>query len=313
MDQRLTLPAHDAVLEAFENAVTAIPAERIGETVEALRHASDGTAIWLDAASRHARAIADSHGARTRRTLEALGDVTLAMRGEDGKDAAGALADYLRDAWQRWILTLDVLRERGDIFLEHEAAGCPPVLGYDYEVVMDGADLPRPCNYVLLRIVPPEGCTVLNRKRPYVIIDPRAGHGAGIGGFKPDSQVGVALKDGHPVYFVAFRRDPEPGQTLADVAHAEAEFVREVMRRHPDSPNPAVAGNCQGGWACLLMAATHPDLRGPVVLNGAPVAAWSARWGGTPCATTPASSAAPGSRCSGPTSATADSTGRTSS
>ena len=67
-----------------------------------------------------------------------------------------------------------------------------------------------------------------------MIIDPRAGHGAGIGGFKPDSQVGVALRAGHPVYFVAFRPHPEPGQTLADVTRAEAAFVKEIARRHPD-------------------------------------------------------------------------------
>jgi Protein of unknown function (DUF3141) len=29
-------------------------------------------------------------------------------------------------------------------------------------------------------------------------IDPRAGHGPGIGGFKADSEIGVALKAGHP-------------------------------------------------------------------------------------------------------------------
>jgi len=58
--------------------------------------------------------------------------------------------------------------------------------------------------------------------------------------------------------------------------------VREVMRRHPGSPNPAVAGNCQGGWATLLMAATTPDLRGPIVLNGSPVAAWSGEVGRNP-------------------------------
>ncbi|MEM1312971.1 MAG: DUF3141 domain-containing protein [Pseudomonadota bacterium] len=191
-------------------------------------------------------------------------------------------AAYMRDAAERWVLTLDVLRERGDVFLEHEAAGCPPVLVYDYEVVIDGADLPHPCNYQLLRIAPPDGVEVLDDKRPYIIIDPRAGHGGGIGGFKPDSQVGVALADGHPVYFVSFKRDPEPGQTLADVCRAEAEFVREVERRHPDSPKPVVAGNCQGGWATLLLAATHPDLTGPIVLNGAPVATWSGEVGENP-------------------------------
>jgi hypothetical protein len=131
-----------------------------------------------------------------------------------------------------------VLRRRGDIFLEHEAAGCPPVLSYDYEVVVDGADLPHPSNYQLLQILPPEGCEVTPWKRPYIIIDPRAGHGGGIGGFKTDSQVGVALRDGHPVYFVNFKRMPEKGQTLADVTRSEAEFVREVMRRHPKRRSP---------------------------------------------------------------------------
>ena len=67
-------------------------------------------------------------------------------------------------------------------------------------------------------------------RRPYIIIDPRGGHGPGIGGFKDDSQVGVALRAGHPVYFVIFFRDPEPGQTLLDVSAAESEFVHCIRR-----------------------------------------------------------------------------------
>ena len=82
-------------------------------------------------------------------------------------------------------------------------------------------------------------------KRPYMIIDPRAGHGAGIGGFKSDSQVGVALHDGHPVYFVVFRPHPEPGQTLADVMRAEAAFVgqdpRAVIPTRPSRSSSAIA------------------------------------------------------------------------
>jgi hypothetical protein len=34
-----------------------------------------------------------------------------------------------------------------------------------------------------------------------------------------------------------------------------------------------------GGWASLLLAATNPDLVGPLVMNGAPVAAWSGHIG----------------------------------
>ena len=87
----------------------------------------------------------------------------------------------------------------------------------------------------------------INDRRPYIIIDPRAGHGPGIGGFKDDSQVGAALHDGCPVYFVIFYPDPMPGQTLLDVCAAEKQFVHKVRELHPNSPKPALIGNCQGG------------------------------------------------------------------
>jgi pimeloyl-ACP methyl ester carboxylesterase len=107
-----------------------------------------------------------------------------------------------------------------------------------------------------------------------VIIDPRAGHGPGIGGFKDDSQVGVALHAGHPVYFVIFFRDPEPGQTLLDVCNAEQQFVKRVRELHPASAKPVIVGNCQGGWAAMMLAAADPDDTGPIVINGAPMSYW---------------------------------------
>ena len=198
-------------------------------------------------------------------------------------DLIAAWTEYVTDATERATLTIDALRQRGDVFLDHEAAGNPPVLIYDYEIVVDGKDLPRPSNYMLLRIKPDsDDIEIKHWKRPYVIIDPRAGHGPGIGGFKPDSQVGVALKDGHPVYFVAFRPMPEPGQTLADVTHSEAAFLRYVRHHHREAPNPIVVGNCQGGWATAILAATNPDLTGPILLNGAPMSYWSGRLGRDP-------------------------------
>ncbi len=201
---------------------------------------------------------------------------------DSSKKLMEAWTHYLRDTGERSILTMDALRESSDNFFDHQAKGCPPVLIYDYEVVMEGRNLARPCNYMLLKIIPPEGVEVHDWKRPYVIVDPRAGHGAGIGGFKEDSQVGVALHDGHPVYFVAFHPMPEPKQTLADVTHAEAAFLREIASRHPDSPKPIVVGNCQGGWATAVLAAIYPDLVGPIVLNGAPMAYWSGKMGQDP-------------------------------
>jgi pimeloyl-ACP methyl ester carboxylesterase len=186
------------------------------------------------------------------------------------------------DMVQRSVLTWDTMRKRGNQWLEHEAAGKPPVLTYRWEMIADARTYERPANYALVRIVPPKGVTVVDTKRPFVIVDPRAGHGPGIGGFKEDSEVGVALKAGHPVYFVIFFPDPEPGQTLADVTDAEAEFIRIVVERHPKSPKPAVIGNCQGGWAVMMLAAARPDIAGPLVINGAPMSYWSGNDGDSP-------------------------------
>ncbi len=190
--------------------------------------------------------------------------------------------EYWTDVAQRQALTLDAFRRRGNDFVAHEKAGMPPVLDFDHEVVLDGHELERPVNYMLLRIVPPSGVTVDVDKRPFMIVDPRAGHGSGIGGFKTESQVGEAFEDGHPVYFVAFRPVPEPGQTLADVRDAEIEFLKAIIARHPQAPKPAVIGNCQGGWATMVLAASAPDLVGPVVLNGAPMSYWAGKNGHNP-------------------------------
>ncbi|MGE5159939.1 MAG: DUF3141 domain-containing protein, partial [Betaproteobacteria bacterium] len=89
---------------------------------------------------------------------------------------------------------------------------------------------------------------------------------------------GVALREGHPVYFVIFFRDPEPGQTLLDVCEAEKQFVKKVRELHPDSPKPAIIGNCQGGWAAMMLAAADPDDTGPIVINGAPMSYWGGAW-----------------------------------
>jgi pimeloyl-ACP methyl ester carboxylesterase len=192
------------------------------------------------------------------------------------------LQEYLIDFTQRYILFWDVLRERGNQYIEHNEAGSPPVLIFDYEVIVDGRTLENPVNYSLVEIIPPKDVKIDKNKRPFLIIDPRSGHGAGIGGFKDDSQVGVALQAGYPVYFVIFYQEPEPNQTLRDVAVAEKLFSDTVKARHPNSPKPCIIGNCQGGWAVMMLAAVVPDLAGVLVINGAPLSYWAGENGKNP-------------------------------
>ena len=93
-------------------------------------------------------------------------------------------SEYLVDSVQRAVLFWDVMRKRGNIFLENVAKGEPPVLIFDYDVLIDGRKLDRPCNYALMQIRPPEGLAIDSTKRPVVVVDPRAGQGHGDGGYK---------------------------------------------------------------------------------------------------------------------------------
>jgi pimeloyl-ACP methyl ester carboxylesterase len=194
-----------------------------------------------------------------------------------------AIQDYWIDAFQRSVLFLDVLRQRGDIAREHNARLAPNVLSFTPELVTDGRTLKRPVNYALVRIVPPAGIVINPDKRPFVIVDPRAGHGPGIGGMKHDSEIGVALQAGHPCYFIGFLPAPVPGQTIEDVCKAEALFIETVAARHPEADGkPVVIGNCQAGWQIMIMAAMRPNLCGPIMLNGAPLSYWAGVHGKNP-------------------------------
>ena len=209
---------------------------------------------------------------------------------EDPKSArvesvTGVAATYPGDLFERWVLFLDALRERADNMIEHERRGMPPLLDFKYETLLDARHFDRPANYALLRITAiGDDCwddCVDNAKPPVIVVDPRAGHGPGIGGFKRDSEVGIAMHECHPVYFVAFFPEPERGQTLADVHHALRRFVEEIAKRHPDHP-PILYGNCQAGWAITLLAADCQGLSGPIVLNGSPLSYWAGEAGTNP-------------------------------
>jgi hypothetical protein len=228
--------------------------------------------------------------AKRRRATPAPRESTVApqpepLAGTDTDNALRSALDYLRDFAERGVLFWDTLRQRADNMIGHERAGKPPLLDFDYEMLLDARRFERPANYALLRITRAgdvcfDAC-LDESKPPVIVVDPRAGHGPGIGGFKRDSEVGMAMHEGHTVYFVIFFPEPCPGQTLADVLHALRQFVGEVARRHPGKP-PVLYGNCQAGWAITLLSADCEGLAGPAVLNGSPLSYWAGESGVNP-------------------------------
>ena len=163
------------------------------------------------------------------------------------------------------------------------AETAPHVLNYAVELIVDGRKLQRPVNYGLVRVAPPSGVEIDIKRRPFVVVDPRAGHGPGIGGFKADSEIGVAMKAGHPCYFIGFLPEPMPGQTIEDIARAEAVFIEKVIALHPEADGkPCVIGNCQAGWAVMILASLRPELFGPLIIAGAPLSYWAGVRGKNP-------------------------------
>ncbi len=156
------------------------------------------------------------------------------------------------------------------------------VLRFKHEEVMSGRALARPINYSLARIVPPEGTATDPKKRPVVVVDPRAGQGPGIGGFKKDSEIGDALVAGHPVYFIHFSAEPVEGQRFLDVVEGQVKFFEKIAELHPNVPKPMAVGNCQAGYQTLMVAMLRPDLFGPCLIPGSPMSYWQGVHGKNP-------------------------------
>jgi hypothetical protein len=190
--------------------------------------------------------------------------------------------EYMVDALQRGVLFLELLRQRGNDEIEITSRPMATVLRFDHEVLMSGRSLPRPINYSLSRIVPPPGTATDPRKRPVVVVDPRAGQGPGIGGFKAESEIGDALNAGHPVFFIGFTATPAPGQQFLDVVEGQVKFFERVVELHPDAPRPFAIGNCQAGYQTLMVAMLRPDLFGPCLVAGSPMSFWQGVHGKDP-------------------------------
>ncbi len=197
-------------------------------------------------------------------------------------DVVAAATEYFVDASQRWPLFLDLLRRRGNDEIDMAARPTATVMRFASETIMSGKSLPRPMNYSLSRILPPVGMKTDPRQRPVVVVDPRAGQGPGIGGFKTESEIGDALRAGHPVYFIGFSATPEPGQQFLDVVEGQIAFFERVVALHPEAPRPFAIGNCQAGYQTLMVAMLRPDLFGPCLVVGSPMSYWQGVRGKNP-------------------------------
>jgi hypothetical protein len=67
-----------------------------------------------------------------------------------------------------------------------------------------------------------------------------------------------------------------PGQTIEDIIRAEGLFLEKIIGLHPQADGkPCVIGNCQAGWALMMLAAARPELFGPIIVAGAPLSYWA--------------------------------------
>jgi hypothetical protein len=56
-----------------------------------------------------------------------------------------------------------------------------------------------------------------------------------------------------------------------------------VITAHPEaSGKPCVIGNCQAGWAVMMLAALRPELFGPIIVAGSPLSYWAGVHGKNP-------------------------------
>ena len=59
--------------------------------------------------------------------------------------------------------------------------------------------------------------------------------------------------------------------------------MERVIQLHPDADGkPCVIGNCQAGWAVMMLAATRPELFGPIIVPGSPLSYWAGVEGQNP-------------------------------
>ncbi|MEZ4602872.1 MAG: DUF3141 domain-containing protein [Desulfobacterales bacterium] len=190
--------------------------------------------------------------------------------------------------------------ENGNTHFDHKKQQAPGV-DLDYDLILDGRSLERPVNFSLsasrtgvMRMplsrstrttgkIPWKKISRIPPNGPSLLSIPGAGHGPGIGGSKRDSEIGMALNEGHPVYFFVFSADPMQGQTLVDVHNAQIQFIEEIIKRHPAAENRPLSATAVARMGPAHSSArTASDITGPMVFNGSPLSYWAGVKGKNP-------------------------------
>ena len=187
---------------------------------------------------------------------------------------------YAVDTAQRSILFWDTIRQRGNNFVEHAQAG---LLARAALRLRDRARRPQASRG---RSITRSCASCRPKASPSIRSGGRTSSSIRAQVTDPGSAASRTIRrsasrsrEGHPVYFVIFFRDPEPGQTLlACLRGGEGRSCARCASSIHDSPKPAIVGNCQGGWAAMMLAAADPDDTGPIVINGAPMSYWGGAW-----------------------------------
>ncbi len=122
----------------------------------------------------------------------------------------GAATEYATDAAQRWVLFLDVMRQRGNAYREHAAQTAPNVLDYKGELVIDGRKLERPVNYLSGADRPAGRMSMIENQRGPSSSSTRApGTAPASAASRPTARSASRCKAGHPCYFIGFLPDPD--------------------------------------------------------------------------------------------------------
>lgn len=164
-----------------------------------------------------------------------------------GFSAWQAVWDYWVDACQRTVLFWDVLRQRSEQYYAEKAKATPHVLSFDAELLLDGRTFEGPADYGLVRIKPPRGAVIEPKKRPFVVLDPRAGHAPGTAGFKADSELGVAMPAGHPCY-EQVRQQRRPASPENPLFQLQPQSRSALSRRSTRGAICAIAASNRCSW-----------------------------------------------------------------